>query len=212
MRWRRGRAQGWDLLPPALGLLAASAFLASLRAWPEALGLPAWASEIPFWPVAALALAAAALLFFARSGTAAQLRALAFATLFGMTVVGAGVVPALVPYADPAPVARVLAGLQARQVPLAHLGKYHAQYNFAGRLAAPIEILDPPELAAWVAAHPEGRVMTVERRRAPEGGPATADGGPSTAEGGPEYQAPFRGAWLQLWRGEALLVARSQLR
>ena len=54
--------------------------------------------------------------------------------------------------------------------------------------------------------------MTVERGRAPEGGPATAEGGPATAEGGPEYQAPFRGAWLQLWRGEALLVARSQLR
>jgi hypothetical protein len=107
-------------------------------------------------------------------------------------------VPALVPYADPRPVAQVLAGLQARQVPLAHLGKYHAQYHFAGRLEKPIDILDPPELAAWVAAYPEGRVMTVERGRAPEGGP--------------EYQAPFRGAWLQLWRGEALLVARSQLR
>jgi len=210
----RGRARRWDLLPPALGLLAASALVAGLRAWPADLGLPAWASEIPFWPVAALALAAVALLFFARGDTSVQLRSLAFATLFGMTVAGAGVVPALVPYADPGPVARVLAGLQERKVPLAHLGKYHAQYNFAGRLAAPIVILDPPELAAWVAAHPEGRVMTVERRRAPEGaaGPATAEGGPATAEGGPEYQAPFRGAWLQLWRGEALLVARARLR
>jgi hypothetical protein len=159
-----------------------------------------------------------------------QLRALAFATLFGMAVVGAGVVPALVPYADPGPVARRLADLQARRVPLAHLGKYHAQYNFAGRLTAPIASLDPAELAAWVAAHPQGRVMTVERRRAAEGGPATApataeggpatteggpataEGGPATAEGGPDYQAPFRGAWLQLWRGEALLVARSRLR
>jgi hypothetical protein len=178
------------------------------------LGLPEWASEIPFWPVPALALAAAALLFFSREDTAVQVRALAFATLFGMAVVGAGVVPALVPYADPAPVARVLAGLQARQVPLAHLGKYHAQYNFAGRLAVPIDILDPSELAAWVAAHPQGRVMTVERRRAAEGaaGPATTEGGPATAEGGPEYQAPFRGAWLQLWRGEALLLTRTQLR
>jgi 4-amino-4-deoxy-L-arabinose transferase-like glycosyltransferase len=198
----KGRAHGWDMLPPALGLGVAAAFLAGLRAWPEALRLPAWASEVPFWPVVALALAAATLPFFARAHAAAQLRALAFAALFGMTVVGAGVMPALVPYADPAPVARVLAGLQARQVPLAHLGKYHGQYTFAGRLAAPIEILDPPELAAWVAAHPEGRVMTVERGRTPEGGPATA----------PEYQAPFRGAWLQLWRGEALLVARAQLR
>lgn len=203
----RGRAHGWDMLPPALGVFAASAWLACLRAWPDALRLPAWASEIPLWPVLALALAAAALLLFARSDTAAQLRSLAFATLFGMTVVGAGVMPALVPYADPGPVARVLARLQAQQVPLAHLGKYHAQYNFAGRLTAPIEILDPPELGNWVAAHPGGRVMTVERNRAPEGA-----AGPATAEGGPEYQAPFRGAWLQLWRGEALLVARSQLR
>jgi hypothetical protein len=156
--------------------------------------------RLPVHRVPALALAGAALLFLARSGTAVQLRSLAFATLFGMTVAGAGVVPALVPYADPGPVARVLASLQERKVPLAHLGKYHAQYNFAGRLVAPIEVLDPPELASWVAAHPEGRVMTVERSRVPVG--AT----------GPEYQAPFRGAWLQLWRGEALLVARARLR
>jgi len=203
----KGRAHRWDMLLPALGLLAGTALLAGLRARPEALGLPAWASEIPFWPVPLLALASVVLLLCARSRSAAQLRALAFATLFGMIVVGAGVVPALVPYADPGPVARYLAGLQARQVPLAHLGKYHAQYNFAGRLAAPIEILDPPELPAWVAAHPGGRVMTVDRRRAPEGA-----AGPATAGGGPEFQAPFRGAWLQLWRGEALLVARSQLR
>jgi 4-amino-4-deoxy-L-arabinose transferase-like glycosyltransferase len=194
------RARWWDLLPPALGLLAAAAFLACLRAWPDALGLPAWAKEIPFWPVVLLALAAPILLIFCKKPIETQTRALAFATLFGMTVAGAGVVPALVPYVDPGPAARVLAGLQARQVPLAHLGKYHAQYHFAGRLEKPIAILDPPELAAWVAAHPEGRVMTVERRRAAEG--AT----------GPEFQAPYRGAWLQLWRGEALLVARAQLR
>jgi hypothetical protein len=35
---------------------------------------------------------------------------------------------------------------------------------------------------------------------------------PATAEGGPDYQARFRGAWLQLWRGEALLLARPELR
>ena len=100
--------------------------------------------------------------------------------------------PALVPYADPAPVARYLAQLQARQVPLAHLGKYHAQYHFAGRLERPIEILDPPGLADWVAAHPQGRVVVVARR---------------SAGGSAEFEAPFRGAWLQVWRGEALLAA-----
>lgn len=196
----KARAHWWDLLPPALGLLAASGFLAWLRARPDALGLPAWAGEIPLWPVAALALAAAVLPFAARGNPSTQARALAFTTLFAMCVVAAGVVPALVPYADPGPAARYLAGLQARQVPIASLGKYHGQYNFAGRLAVPIDVLDPAELAAWVAAHPGGRVMTVERRRAPEG------------EGGIEYQAPFRGAWLQLWRGDALLQARPRLR
>jgi len=51
-----------------------------------------------------------------------------------------------------------------------------------------------------VAAHPDGRVLTVEHRRVPEGANA------------PELQVRFRGAWVQLWRGEALLVARPELR
>ena len=75
------------------------------------------------------------------------MRALAFAMLAAVAVVGAGVIPAFVPYSDPGPAARHLAALQDAKVPLAHLGKYHAQYNFVGRLRAPIEILDPPEAA-----------------------------------------------------------------
>ena len=130
-----------------------------------------------------------------------------FGLFAAMAVLGAGVIPAFVPYSDPVPAARHLAELQARRLPLAHLGKYHATYNFAGRLRAPIEILDAREVKAWVAAHPEGQVLTVERSRYPEG-----KAGPTTAAGGPEYQWRFRGAWLQLWRGEALLVARPELR
>jgi len=196
----RARARWWDLLPPSLGVLAVAGVLAYLRARPEALRLPEWVGGIPLWPILLLALGGAALLAFSRSPTAVQTRALAFATLLGAAVIGAGLVPAFVPYSDPGPAARRLAALQAERVPLAHLGKYHGQYNFAGRLRAPIEIIDPPELKAWVAAHPGGRVLTVEGRRFPDGG------------AGPEYQSPFRGAWLQLWRGEALLVARPELR
>jgi hypothetical protein len=167
--------------------------------------LPEWAGDMPLWPVVLLAFAAPVLLLFIRAETRTQLRALAFAVLFAVAVLGAGVIPAMVPYSDPVPAARHLAGLQARQLPLAHLGKYHATYNFAGRLRAPIEILDVGEVKSWVAVHPEGRVLTVERSRYPEG--KSAEGKP-----GPESQWPFRGAWLQLWRGEALLVARPELR
>jgi 4-amino-4-deoxy-L-arabinose transferase-like glycosyltransferase len=187
----------WEFLPPVAGFLAAPAYLAYLRSRPEAMKLPEWAAQVPLWPIAVLALAPLLLLFFFRKPAAVQARALAFAMLAAFAVVGAGVIPAFVPYSDPLPAARHLAALQEAKVPLAHLGKYHAQYNFAGRLRVPIEILDPPELRGWVAAHPAGQVMTVERER---------------AGSGPEYQAPFRGAWLQLWRGEALLVARSELR
>ena len=165
------------------------------------MNLPEWAGEIPLWPIVVLALAAPLLLFFARKGTATQARALAFAMLAAFAIVSVGVIPAFVPYADPGPAARQLAALQQQKLPLAHLGKYHAQYNFAGRLREPIEILDPPELRKWVAAHPAGRILTVERNRYDLKDPA-----------GPEYQTPFRGAWLQVWRGEVLLVSRPELR
>jgi len=200
-----GAARAWEFLPPALGFLAFPAVLLWLRARPESMKLPEWAGEVPLWPLLLLAAAAPALLFFIRSRTRTQLRALAVAVLFAIAVLGAGVIPAMVPYSDAGPAARHLAGLQARQVPLAHLGKYHATYNFAGRLRTPIEILDLQEAKGWVAAHPEGRVLTVERSRYPDAKPG--EGG-----AGPESQWPFRGAWLQLWRGEALLVARPELR
>ena len=83
-----------------------------------------------------------------------------------------------------------------RSFPLAHLGKYHAQYNFVGRLRKPIVILDLPELAAWAAANPGGQVITVERTRHAGTGLR------------PQYEAPFRGAWIQVWRGEELARLR----
>jgi 4-amino-4-deoxy-L-arabinose transferase-like glycosyltransferase len=198
----------WEMLLPAGGFLAAPAFLFYLRSRPEALKLPEWAGEIPLWPIVLLALAAPLLLVFCKKPIATQTRALAFAMLAAFAVLIAGVIPAFVPYSDPGPAARHLAALQEAKVPLAHLGKYHAQYNFAGRLRAPIEILDLADVKGWVAAHPAGQVIVVERTR--HGGKDGA--GPATAEGGPEYQAPFRGAWVQVWRGAGLLVARPELR
>ena len=191
----------WEMLPPVIGFLAFPVFLGILRSRPEAMRLPEWAGEIPLWPIAGLALAAPALLFFCRKQTAIQVHVLAFAMLATVAVIGVGVIPAFVPYSDAGPTARHLAALQEAKVPLAHLGKYHAQYNFAGRLRAPIEILDPPEAKNWVAAHPAGQIIMIERSRHGEKGNAA-----------PEYQAPFRGAWVQVWRGAALLVARPELR
>jgi len=196
------RARCWEMLPPALGFLALPVFLAYVRTRPAAVKLPEWwIANISSWPIAALALAALALLFVCRKETAIQVRALSFAMLAGFAVAGAGLIPAYVAYGDPGPAARHLAALQDSKVPLAHLGKYHAQYNFVGRLRAPIRILDPGEVKDWVATHPTGRIITIDPNR--------QDG---KGDAGPEFQAPFRGAWVQVWPGAALLVARPELR
>jgi 4-amino-4-deoxy-L-arabinose transferase-like glycosyltransferase len=198
----KARARWWEMLPPALGFLALPAILAYARARPAAMKLPEWwVANMPLWPIVALALIAPALLFVCRKETATQVRVLAFAMLAAFYLAGTGLIPPYVPYSDPGPAARHLAALQDTKVPLAHLGKYHAQYNFAGRLRTPIQILDPNEVKGWVEAHPSGEVITVEPRR------HEATGG-----AGPEYQAPFRGAWVQVWHGAALLVARPELR
>lgn len=155
---------------------------------------------MPLWPIVAAAIAAPVLMVFYKKDASTQARALSYAMLVAFTIVGAGVLPAFAPYGDTLPAAQYLAAQQRLKVPLAHLGKYHAQYNFTGRLTAPIAILEPAELGAWVKAHPAGQVITVERK-AHEGGVAQ-----------PEYQGHFRGAWLQVWGGDKFLRARPELR
>lgn len=195
-----GRPTVWEAVLPVTGFLCVPAFLLLMRAKPDALKAPDWATGLPVWPIAAFLVIAAALAFLSRREAGVQLRAFSFAALGTLAVVYVGIAPAVAPYADPVPTGRYLAGLQEKGLPLAHLGKYHAQYNFAGRLRQPIEIVDHPELADWVAAHPRGYIIEVERLR--YAGPAA----------GPAYQVPYRGAWLQVWEGPALLRARPELR
>lgn len=203
---RSGSAvRAWPMLLPVAGFLVLPAGLFWIRTRPAQFGLPEWSAGIPVWPIAVLALAAPALLFFARKDALTQMRALAFAMLVAFAVAGAGVLPAFAPYGDTLPAAQYLAAQQRLKVPLAHLGKYHAQYNFAGRLTKPIAILEARELRDWVAAHPAGQVITVERK------PYVATSAAS-APVRPDYQGPFRGAWVQVWRGPALLQARPELR
>ncbi len=43
------------------------------------------------------------------------------------------------------------------------MGEYRAEYQFAGRLRAPVAPLDRAEVADWVVGHPDG--VVVDRRR-----------------------------------------------
>lgn len=122
------------------------------------------------------------------------------AAVFGLTLMSAAAVgavhlaarPLLAEAFDQAPLARQLGDWQRAGSPLAHFGKYHAQFNFLGRLNDPVDILDDiTEAAAWTARHPTGRIISYDSK---------------PASSGPVLVLPFRGKWVEVW--EAAVVAR----
>jgi 4-amino-4-deoxy-L-arabinose transferase-like glycosyltransferase len=97
------------------------------------------------------------------------------------------------PRYDMQPLGQRLADLQAQGAPIAHWGKYSGDFQFTGRLKAPLEVLlNGKELAAWLAVHPEGYVLIVS--------PAKG------AESGAEFSREYRGSRRRvgLWKAAVL--------
>ncbi len=65
---------------------------------------------------------------------------------------------------DLRPIARYLKDLEVRGVPVAHLAKYHGQYQFLGRLERTPETVNDQSIDDWFARHPDGRVITYFRK------------------------------------------------
>ena len=84
------------------------------------------------------------------------------------------------------PAQRIHAFLDAGR-PVAHVGKYHGQFHYLGRLEAPLEVIDGADVGGWFAAHPDGVAVYLHRR---EG---------DIADGAAIYVQPFRGRWLAIW-------------
>ena len=92
--------------------------------------------------------------------------------------------------------ARKLGELQAAGRPVAHDGVYHAQYQFPGRLDAPIEELATHgESEQWLAEHPDGVIVLYFR---PPRDPAPF---------GPLLVQPYRGRVAALFEGPNALAA-----
>jgi hypothetical protein len=66
---------------------------------------------------------------------------------------------------DVEPVSRVIAGLQRSGAAVAHLGRYHGQFQFAGRLQRPmIVIRNAEDWRAFASEFPQGYVVAYSRR------------------------------------------------
>lgn len=174
------------LLPqfPAFALFAARALEGEQRRsrpWPAAIALAAIGIAALLLPHLTLPPSVAALAdtrwwwglpFFAlavwialpRDVAAAQVPKLAAASIVTLAALHVAYVRPLASAWDVRPLAGAIARLQAQGTPIAHDGAYHGQYQFAGRLAAPLPELDDVEDARqWLAAHPDGRLIVYFR-------------------------------------------------
>lgn len=117
----------------------------------------------PWWPGALLVLLAIAAAWIGKHG---------HRWLPSLALLGAGFFVLLQFYiADNAmksydvhPMAAEIKKLQDRGVAVAHAGNYHAQYQFAGRLNKPLEMLNSGSGSAWIKNHPQGAVVTYTKR------------------------------------------------
>ncbi len=130
-------------------------------------GLPEEAGDwgqLPWWPGVALVLVAVVAAWAGRSQNARlpALAAMGAALLALMQMyASANVAPSY----DMHPMANAIRQLQDRGIPVANMGRYHAQFQFAGRLAQPLAQLNQNELAAWLEKNPDGAVVVYMSRK-----------------------------------------------
>jgi hypothetical protein len=60
---------------------------------------------------------------------------------------------------DIKPMAQAIKQVQDEGRPVVNAARYHAQYQFLGRLEAPLIELQGAELTRWLAVHPEAYVV-----------------------------------------------------
>jgi 4-amino-4-deoxy-L-arabinose transferase-like glycosyltransferase len=94
--------------------------------------------------------------------------------------------------------AQAVAAAQRQGRPVGHVGPYSGQLHFAGRLHQPLEIVPPGQVEAWLAAHPDGLLVSYSRLWQPR--PAA----PCSAKCAPFYEQPYDDTRLQLWQAADL--------
>ena len=86
-------------------------------------------------------------------------------------------------------VTRLLADAQAQRRPIAWLGEYDGEFQFAGRLLKPLRVIDPSQAPSWSHNHPDGVLVAY----APDWQP------PGSTAAQPLLETPYRGQMLRIW-------------
>jgi 4-amino-4-deoxy-L-arabinose transferase-like glycosyltransferase len=151
----------------AAAFVLLAAVLAAAHSFAAPLGLPGWLALLP--PAAGLVpLAGAAALFFPLPRTrAAAVERVAATSVLAVLAMLWGVGRAATSTYDVSRIARYLSTLESEGHPLAHAGRYHGEYQFAGRLRRPLEVLEHGDVDRWLSRHPDGYVVVYSNRLVP---------------------------------------------
>lgn len=150
---------------PALALIALGLGLSyAVLALGDAKGTLGVIAGLPAW--SGVGFVVAGLLALSKPGHPPRL---AWAGLLALAWLLIAVLRPLAPAYDVAPMAGEIARYQAQGRPVANEGKYHAQYQFAGRLRQPLEALYAHRLADWLESRPDGvAVVYLSREEDPK--------------------------------------------
>ena len=138
------------LLSAALGvllILAASGHISALR--DQVAALP------PLWPGVLLVLLGGTAWMAGRRGVSPLLN-LTLLSVVTLALVQLAAMRSVEPLYDIKPLALAIKQVQDEGRPVANAATYHAQYQFLGRLEAPLVELRGAELMRWLSEHPEG--------------------------------------------------------
>lgn len=98
------------------------------------------------------------------------------------------------PVYDITPAAKLLSELQHQGKPVAHISKYHDQFQFTGRLTQPLVVITSnQQLIAWCTTHPDGYVIRYQ------------DLVPEPGDPEPVYLQQYRNRWLTIWNTRSML-------
>jgi hypothetical protein len=148
-----------DALLPAAGLVLFGGLLSFTPILGPKLHLPAWVAELPVVTGLTIAGAGVVLAVVRLEHPFLEAAKVALASAFTVAAFQAGLsLPVWNAY-DLNPISARLKTLEEQGVPLAHVGKYHGQFQFLGRLQRPLEVIQPQDLPAWLARHPAGRAI-----------------------------------------------------
>ena len=176
-RPRLGIAASVTVFAFALAMLAAPAIAGRIDTpVPEAL--------LTSLPLSGVALVLVAIVLWRWRSLPAQ----AGGVLLALALLHAAVTPLLRTQFDFTPTATLLGNAQRTGTRIAFLGEYQLQFHFAGRLHAPVEVVDEAEARAWAQRHPRDLIVVnaLDAWHHPGAQPV--------------LQQRWRTRWVQVWR------------